>query len=80
MSLNGRKSFPSVAVGSFEKLTSLFGFDTASGRKVISDAVGATLDAWHRPEVREPFSAEQVARIDDHLPELPLATDAAPRC
>jgi len=79
LSLSGQKSFQAVTLGSFEKLTSQFGFDTASGRKVVSDAVRATLDAWHCPEVREPFSAEQVARIGDHLKELPLATDVVPR-
>ena len=79
LSLSGQKSFQSVALGSFAKLTSLFGFDTASGRKVLCDAVRATLDAWHRPEVREPFSAEQVARICDHLKGLPLVTDVVPR-
>lgn len=78
LSLSGRKSFQSVALGSFDRLTSLFGFATASGRKVISDAVRATLDAWHRPEVQELFSGEQVVRIDDHLKEVPLATDVAP--
>lgn len=78
LSLSGRKSFQSVALDSFQKLTSLFGFDTAAGRKLVSEAVRVTLDAWHRPEVREPFSAGQVERIGEHLTGLPLATDVPP--
>ena len=79
LSLNGERSFQSVTTASFEKLISLLGLEMATGRQVVSDAARATIDAWHREDVRDHFSAEQMARITDHLGGLPVVTDAVPR-
>jgi serine/threonine-protein kinase HipA len=77
LSLNGERGFQSVNTGSFESLISLLGLEAATGRQVVFDAVRATLDAWHEGHVREHFSAEQNARITDHLAVLPLAAGAS---
>ena len=75
----GERGFQSVTTASFEKLISLLGLETATGRQVVSDAGRAAIDAWHRDDVRDLFSAEQITRIADHLAGLPVVTDAVPR-
>ncbi len=79
LSLNGERSFQSVTTASFEKLISLLGLEMATGRQVVSDAGRAAIDAWHREDVRDLFSAEQITRIADHLAGLPVVTDAVSR-
>jgi serine/threonine-protein kinase HipA len=78
LSLSGQRGFQTVTIASFEKLISLLGWEMASGRRVVSDAVQATMDAWNRESVRGQFSAEQIARIADHLESLPVVRDAGP--
>jgi serine/threonine-protein kinase HipA len=80
LSLSGQRGFQAVTIASFEKLISLLGWEMASGRQVVSDAVQATLDAWNRESVRGQFSAEQIARIADHLRCLPVVAQAGPCC
>ena len=80
LSLNGERGFRSVTSASFEKLISLLGIETATGRQMVSDAVRATIDAWHRADVRDYFSMQQITRITDHLGEVPVVMSAGPRC
>jgi len=78
LSLNGQRGFQSVTTASFEKLISLLGLETATGRQIVSDAGRSAIDAWHREDVRDLFSAEQITRIADHLAGLPFVKDAVP--